>query len=124
MAGIIVLSLLLGAGVGYGVSQMQVANQPLHEAPNPDPVALSGKHTMNSSMSDMLNNLETQSGDARDVNFLEAMIVHHQGAVEMAQVISQSTKRAELKDMAEEIISAQTAEIAVMQRWLREWFGR
>lgn len=101
-----------------------MSNNPVHMTPNPNPVAVSGKHTMDSSMANMLNALEAQSGDARDINFLEAMIVHHQGAVEMAQVIAGSTKRSELKEMAEDIISAQTSEIATMQEWLKRWFGR
>lgn len=120
----IVLSLIVGGGIGYGISRSKVIETPVHAAPNPNPVAVSGTHTMDSSMANMLSALEAQGGDARDINFLEAMIVHHQGAIEMAQVISQSTKRPALEQMAQDIITAQTSEIATMQNWLKEWFGR
>lgn len=120
----IVLSLLVGGAIGYAISQNQATEKPVHAAPNPNPVAVSGTHTMDSSMANMLSVLESKIGDARDINFLEAMIVHHQGAIEMAQIVEQSTKREELKQMAQDITRAQTSEIATMQQWLKEWFGR
>lgn len=124
--GAIVVSLILGGGAGYGFALYQTPSTPSHTgASDPAPVvATSGKHTMDSSMSSMVNDLEKETGEARDAAFLEGMIVHHQGAIEMAQIVAKSTKRPELKQMANDIISAQTAEITTMQGWLKEWFGR
>lgn len=122
----VVVSLLVGSGVGYSIARYQTPSSVAHPgASDPAPtVAVSGEHTMNSSMASMLDDLKKRSGEERDVAFLEGMIVHHQGAIEMAKVVSQSTKRPELKQMAENIISAQTTEITTMQEWLKVWFGR
>ncbi len=57
------------------------------------------------------------SGDA-DVDFAKGMIAHHQGAVEMAQVVLKYGKDAELRKLAEQIIAAQEPEIRFMQEWL------
>jgi len=122
----VVVSLLVGGGAGYGIAKYQSPAETVHPgASDPAPaVAVSGEHSMNSSMASMLADLQKTSGEARDAAFLESMIVHHQGAIEMAQIIAKSTKRPELKQMAENIISAQTTEIATMQEWLKQWFGR
>ena len=50
------------------------------------------------------------------------MIVHHQGAVDMAVIIADRTRRPELKAFAQEIIDVQDKEITMMQGWLTEWF--
>lgn len=122
----VVASLIVGGGVGYGIARYQVPSPTAHPgASDPAPiVAVSGEHSMDSSMTSMLDDLKKKSGEERDIAFLEGMIVHHQGAIEMAQVVSQSTKRPEIKQMAEAIISAQRAEITTMQEWLKVWFGR
>ncbi|MBA2390001.1 MAG: DUF305 domain-containing protein [Geodermatophilaceae bacterium] len=58
-----------------------------------------------------------------DQRFLTAMISHHQGAIEMARAAQEQAEHAELRTLAEEIITAQEAEIAQMQAWLSEWYG-
>lgn len=57
-----------------------------------------------------------------DLRFIDAMIPHHQGAVEMAKQVQQKSTRAELKNLANEIISAQEKEIAQMQQWRKTWY--
>jgi uncharacterized protein (DUF305 family) len=58
-----------------------------------------------------------------DQRFLEAMISHHQGAIDMAQAALTNAENTELITLAREIITTQQAEIDQMQSWLREWFG-
>lgn len=59
------------------------------------------------------------SGDP-DVAFVEGMIAHHQGAVDMANVILQFGEDEELATFARGLIAEQSAEIA----WMRDWLAR
>lgn len=49
-----------------------------------------------------------------EVEFLTGMIPHHRQAVEMAEMALDNTDRPELRDMADDVITAQTAEIMEM----------
>ena len=57
-----------------------------------------------------------------DQRFIAAMISHHQGAIEMAQVAQTQAEHTEIKELAGAIITAQQAEIEQMQGWLEAWF--
>ncbi len=57
-----------------------------------------------------------------DKEFIEQMIPHHQMAVMMAQMLSRSTSRSEMKQLAENIIEAQTKEINQMRGWYQDWY--
>lgn len=84
-------------------------------------------HTMNTSMSDAMHtmsmSLDGKTGDALDEAFLSEMIVHHQGAIDMAHTLRAGTTRPELMQLATDIVTAQTKEIKMMQQWQQEWFG-
>ena len=58
-----------------------------------------------------------------DQRFIEAMIPHHEGAIAMAKDAQQKAEHQEIKDLAQNIITAQEAEIAQMKQWQQEWFG-
>ena len=49
-----------------------------------------------------------------DTDFAQMMITHHQGAITMAKLAADKAEHDELKDLAEQIISAQEREIEVM----------
>lgn len=70
-----------------------------------------------------LEELAKLSGDEFDQAFLEEMIVHHQMAVEMAEMELQMGTDAELRALAEKMIEDQQSEIELMQGWLDEWFA-
>jgi uncharacterized protein (DUF305 family) len=67
--------------------------------------------------------LEAASGPEFDRMFLEMMIVHHRGAVEMAQTEIAEGSNPDAVALAEEIASSQTAEIEEMETLLAELGG-
>lgn len=76
---------------------------------------------MGTSMRGMMVSMEGKSGVDFDKSFLEAMIVHHEGAIEMAKEAKEKGQHPEVKKMAEDIISVQTKEIEQMKSWISEW---
>lgn len=73
------------------------------------------------SMDDMNKELEGLSGDEYDKAFIEMMIAHHEGAVDMAELSSSRAKHDEIKQLSEAIISAQEEEISDMKQWQIDW---
>ena len=62
--------------------------------------------------------LENASGKAFDTAFMQMMIKHHEGAVEMAETEQADGAYAPAKKMATEIIASQSAEIEQMNKLL------
>jgi uncharacterized protein (DUF305 family) len=60
--------------------------------------------------------------DPFDKAFIDAMIPHHQSAIEMAQVAYRESNNLEIKTLAEGIVEAQTREIALMEGWRQQWY--
>ena len=59
-----------------------------------------------------------------DRHFIEQMIPHHEGAVAMAKLALEKSKRTEIKMLATAIIEGQTKEIQEMTVWYKDWFGK
>lgn len=78
--------------------------------------AMSGMPGMMSGQ--QMQQLDAASGPAFDRMFLQMMIQHHQGAVQMAQTELRDGQNPEAKALAQRIITAQQAEIAQMQTML------
>ncbi|PMB02217.1 DUF305 domain-containing protein [Fischerella thermalis CCMEE 5273] len=65
------------------------------------------------------------SADAQfDLRFMNAMIAHHEGAVIMAQDALNKSKQPEIKQLAQEIIDSQQAEINQMKQWRQAWYNK
>ena len=73
------------------------------------------------SMGDMTASLKSKTGDDFDKAFMSEMIIHHQGAIEMANLAKQSAKHDEIKTLADNILAAQSKEIDMMQTWQTQW---
>lgn len=58
-----------------------------------------------------------------DAHFIAMMIPHHEGAIAMAELALQRSRRAEVRALAERIRTSQRAENAQMRRWYRQWYG-
>jgi uncharacterized protein (DUF305 family) len=63
--------------------------------------------------------MQMSSGNP-DIDFLTLMIPHHQGAIDMANIILKNGKDKRVKKLAQEIIKAQKKEISGMQGWLKD----
>jgi len=59
--------------------------------------------------------------NAADLTFAQMMIVHHQGAIEMADLATDRAANTQVKDLAARIEAAQGPEIQQMQTWLTAW---
>lgn len=125
--------LVIGLGIGYLLAPSTPSSyeQPKAASMNdvhrmPDGSLMQNHAATTPNMSDMMHdmnaNLAGKTGDAFDQAFLEDMIIHHQGAVDMATAALRDAKHQEIKDLANAIISAQNKEIADMKSWLDTWY--
>ena len=64
--------------------------------------------------------LEDLNGQAAEIWFLELMIAHHRGGVEMAAAILERSDVNVVRDLASGILSVQESEMALMERMLAE----
>ena len=88
-----------------------VQNHPV-KAANQQPMHGNSMETMHQQMKSM-----PMTGKV-DHDFAGMMMVHHQGAVAMAQEALIKGKHAEIKQMAQQMIADQQREIAAFQTWL------
>jgi uncharacterized protein (DUF305 family) len=70
--------------------------------------------------SDML----MENGEYSDERFIDAMVPHHQGAIEMAQVALENAEHPEILALAEDVVSAQETEIERLKAIKQEQFGK
>ncbi|MFE4367638.1 DUF305 domain-containing protein [Streptomyces sp. NPDC056835] len=76
-------------------------------------------HSMPGMMGDSdMSTLEKATGPAFDTAFLKLMVKHHEGAVEMARTEKSEGADQRAKDMADAIITSQSAEITRMNTLL------
>ncbi len=66
--------------------------------------------------------LEAVSAAEFDREFIQQMLPHHEMAIMMAQMLAAATERAEMKQLADNIITSQSREITMMRSWLAAWY--
>ncbi|AZI67791.1 DUF305 domain-containing protein [Kaistella daneshvariae] len=85
----------------------------------------SGKISENSEKNEMVELMDEMMDDMHsdkptgyiDADFANMMIAHHQGAVDMSQLLLEKGKDAELKKFAQKVIADQNTEIAIMKKY-------
>ena len=118
--------LIVGLLIGYSINDRgyEGSLSNAHVMPNGHMMQNSGAMNMNDMMASMNGNLIGKTGDDFDRAFLSEMIVHHLGAVQMAELVASSSKHQEIKDLAKNIIEAQNREINDMKSWQKTWYNQ
>lgn len=111
----VVAGLIIGIGGTLGVKAVMENN----DASVTQQSSSTDHSTM--SMADMNKQLEPLSNDAYDKAFMEMMIAHHQGAIDMAKLSDSRAKHNEVKQLSTDIIAAQEKEISEMYQWQSMW---
>ena len=82
------------------------------------------QHDM-SNMNHDMSKMESAPGAAGqpfDLQFIDSMIHHHEGAVTMSKMALQKTGNAELRPFLQKIMDDQNKEITQMKAWRDNWF--
>lgn len=111
-------AMLLSVGLAACTNSSENATE------NESSVAETAQHSMpemNHGSMDMSMDLGPKD-EAFDLRFIDAMVPHHEGAVNMAQTALQKSKRTEIQQLAQSIIAAQDQEISQMQEWRKAWY--
>ncbi|MCK9925389.1 DUF305 domain-containing protein [Frankia sp. AgPm24] len=64
---------------------------------------------------------DTPDHNSVDTRFAQAMIPHHQQAVDMVDLVATRTQNTRVRTLATRIHAAQTPEITTMTGWLADW---
>lgn len=112
------------------IAQMQQWRQAWYPQASDQPVAYGGANKSVVPMSakqhaTMMMSEELGTPDAQfDLRFINAMIPHHEGALVMAQDALNKSKRPEIKQLAQNILKSQQAEIEQMRQWRKAWYNQ
>lgn len=117
----------LTGGILAGCSKAPSSPTETPNATAPTKASNKQETAKNNDMSGMNHNMSMDLGPADadyDLRFIDAMMHHHQGAVNMAKEAQQKSKRPEIKKLAGDIIKAQEKEINQMKQWRTAWYSK
>jgi uncharacterized protein (DUF305 family) len=66
---------------------------------------------------------QQQPKSGMEVNYMEFTIDHHGMGIMMAQMCIEKAVHAELRELCQRNLEAQTAELRQLQSWLQTWYG-
>jgi uncharacterized protein (DUF305 family) len=118
-----VIGVLIGVVVTLAVSPQLTASRAGRAEPAAPTTAPAAMHHGGGglTMDQMVGMLQGKTGDDFDRAFIEGMIEHHQGAIDMARLATQGAKHVEIRALSEQIIAAQEGETAQMRAWQQAW---
>ncbi len=64
-----------------------------------------------------------QADRSFDLRYLNAMIVHHRGAMILAEQLGKNTTRPEMKTLSQNILNDEPKAIAELYAWKKDWYG-
>lgn len=114
----LVATAALSLGVGLAQAQGTAAKMPAMSA-SAGAMEHGSDALSKSMMSGMKQMQDINASGNTDKDFAMMMTMHHQKAVDMAQIQLEHGKSPELKTMAKKIIAAQKKEIAQFDRWMK-----
>jgi uncharacterized protein (DUF305 family) len=82
-----------------------------------------GHGSMGMGSKGMARQMVMRNGKYSDERFIDAMVPHHQGAIEMARVALKNAGHEEIIELSRNIISSQQAEIEELKAIKKEEFG-
>lgn len=82
-----------------------------------------GEEMSSEGMATMSREMVMPNGEYSDKAFIDAMVPHHKGAVEMAEVALDRAEHPEIRNVAEDIVSSQRAEIRMFGEIRQEKYG-
>lgn len=112
------------------INQLQQWRSAWYPQASNEPVAYGGADKSLKPMSEQQRQSMTMSKDLGsadaefDLRFINEMIAHHESAITMAQDALSKSQRPEIKDLAQDIVAAQQAEIEQMKQWRQAWYKK
>ncbi len=80
-------------------------------------------HDMSSMNHSDMKSSPNAASQPYDLQFIDTMTHHHQGAIDMAKMALTKSNNGELKKFAQKIIDDQNKEIAQMKDWREKWYA-
>jgi Uncharacterized protein conserved in bacteria len=104
-------------------TNVNVSNSAMNQNGMNHNMAMNGNPNSSAMDHSEMKSAPNASAQPYDLQFLDTMTVHHQGAIDMAKTVDSRTQNAELKKFAAQIISDQGKEITQMKDWREKWFA-
>lgn len=120
LAALLAVSVLLGGGIAYGIASggSRGSGSMMRGKPQSMMRGQSGSMKTDGAMR------PTGSTRAYDLRFIDAMTLHHEGAIASTRMMAIQSRRPEVRRLAREIIRSASAQIGTMRSWRGQWYSK